>query len=446
MPIQDFYTNREVIDPLDVWRFLKASGVKYVKFVIIDIFGRPKCEILDISKARDGLIDGVPFDGSSIPQYAYVNDSDFVAVPDLKSVYIESWNGGRIALIFTFVKYQDKYSLLDTRYLLAKTLDELRVKGFDFKVGVEIEYFLVREVDGKPILADQGVYFEAQNVNMLSDVVYDIVSSIDVSGISIIKTHHEVAPSQYEVDIEATNPLRLADTIIVTKMLIKDVANRHGLVATFMPKPFWGINGSGAHIHLSIWRNNENLFKTKEITLTETCKYALGGLLKYAKDISAVVAPLVNSYKRLTPHYEAPTRITWGFGNRSTLVRVPIYRGYVDRIEYRHPDPSMNPYLGLLTIILAMMRGLTQKIEPPEPTREIAYELSGVEELPQTIEKAVKVFSGSDIAKELPRELVDRYVTLKLREWSSYVESEGPWEKTWNKITDWEYKTYLKVV
>jgi len=419
MSSESLYTKRDLIDPLDVWRILKASGVKYVKFIIIDIHGRPRGLIYDITNARDGLIDGVSFDGSSIPQYAYVNDSDFLAVPDLKSVFIEN---NKIASIFTFVKYKNTYSNLDTRYLLAKALDDLKNHGLQFKTGIEIEYFLVRKVNGKIIPADQGTYLEVQNPNVLNDVVYDIISGIENCGISVLKIHHEVSQGQYEINIEPTDPLRLADTITMVKTIIKDIANRYGLIATFMPKPFWGINGSGAHVHLSIWKNGTNLFESNNITLTKTCKYSIGGLLKYAKNISAIVAPLVNSYKRLVPHYEAPTRIAWGFGNRSTLIRVPTYKNYIDRFEYRHPDPSMNPYLGLLVIILSVIKGLNNRIEPMDPVYNIAYELENVEKLPETLEKAIKLFKESDISKELPKELVERYITLKLKEWNSYIE------------------------
>ncbi|OYT25720.1 MAG: glutamine synthetase [Thermoprotei archaeon ex4572_64] len=445
-PSKEILKQLSNIDPIDVWRVLKGSGVKYVKFIIVDIHGRPRSQIMLIDAAKDVLVSGMPFDGSSIPFYATVNKSDYVALPDLRSVYIESWNGGKIADIFTNVlEGSDTPSPMDPRNVLMQTYQYVKEKGYIVKISVEIEYFLVREINGKPVPADSGVYFEGFNTQMLLDAITDIVSSLETSGIIISKTHHEVAPSQYEVNIGPFDPVKTGDSVIMFKILAKDVAVRHGLVATFMPKPFWGINGSGAHTHLSTYsiKTGENLFSSMK-KITETCGYSIAGILNYAREMSLIVAPLVNSYKRLVPHHEAPTRITWGYSNRSTLIRVPAYKGKIDRIEYRHPDPSFNPYLGFSCIIIAMMEGIEKKITPPDPTEDVAYELSGVKETPAHLGEAIEEFKRSIFAQRLPSELIKRFIQLKEKEWLSYLEAvKKSWSETWNVITDWEYEQYL---
>jgi len=434
------------VDPVDVWRMLRGAGVKFVRFIIVDIFGRPKCEIVDINSAKDILERGLPFDGSSIPAYAVVSRSDTVAYPDLRSVYIETWNGGKIATIFTNVvdDFGNPHPL-DPRNVLMQVLYDMRRKGLDMRAGVEVEFFLVRDVGGKPELADRGVYFEGYDTQMLTKTLLEIQTHFELAGLGTSKTHHEVAPSQYEFNIPADDPVKTADKVLVFKMMVKSIAREHGLVATFMPKPFWGINGSGAHTHLSLhdYKTGKNLFESTE-SITEVCAYAIGGILKYAREISAVVSPTVNSYKRLVPGYEAPTRIVWGYANRSALVRVPFYKRRINRIEYRQPDPAFNPYLAFAVIGLAMVKGVENKIDPGQPTEEVAYELKGVLETPRHLQEAIDLFEKSEIASALPPELVKKYLELKRKEWESYCNHVNkPWEETVSVITDWEYEQYL---
>ncbi len=434
------------VDPLDVWRVLKGAGVKYVKFVLSDIYGRPKCEIVQIDAAKDIFTGGMPFDGSSIPAYATVNRSDFVALPDCRSVFIETWNGGKLASVFLSVIDDSGYPHpLDPRNVLMAVLNEIRKKGYDVKAGVEMEFFIVKVVDGKPQLVDPGLYFEGYNVHMLMKPILEIQTHFELAGFGSSKVHHEVAPSQYEINIPADDPVKTGDKVLMFKIMTKDIARQHGLETTFMPKPFWGLNGSGAHTHLSVHdaKTGENLFKSTE-KITDICAYAIGGILKYAREISAIVAPTVNSYKRLVPGHEAPTRIVWGYANRSALVRVPFYKRKINRIEYREPDPSFNPYLALAVMALAMIRGIENKIDPGAPTEEIAYELPNVPETPKHLGEAIELFEKGEIAQMLPQELVKKYVELKKKEWESYCAAVGkPWEETVTKITDWEYEQYL---
>ena len=432
------------IEPVDLWRILKGSGIKYVKFIIMDINGAPRSEIVPIDMAKDLFIDGMPFDASSIPSYSTVNKSDFVAYIDPRAVYIEYWQDGKVADVFTMVSdIADKPSPLDPRRVLNDTLEEARSKGYEFLMGVEVEFFVVKEDGGKPIFADPGIYFDGWNITVQSQFMKELITSIAEAGINYTKIHHEVAPSQYEINIGTTDPLRLADQIVYFKIMAKDIARKYGLIATFMPKPFWGVNGSGAHTHISVWRNGNNLFLSNTGKITEECGYAISAILSNARALSSFVAPLVNSYKRLVPHHEAPTRIVWGYANRSAMVRVPQYKMRINRIEYRHPDPSMNPYLAFAAIVKTIIRGLEERKEPPPPTEEVAYELTNAPETPATLEDTLKEFSKSFLATELPSELVNAYIRVKQNEWEDYLTNVGSWEKTWNVITQWEYNRYL---
>ncbi|MGC9179751.1 MAG: glutamine synthetase family protein [Vulcanisaeta sp.] len=437
-------TNNLEIEPSDLWRILKASGIKYVKFIVVDINGAPRSEIVPIDMAKDLFIDGMPFDASSIPSYSTVNKSDFIAYVDPRAVYVEYWQDGKVADVFTMVSdIANKPSLLDPRRILNDTLEQAKSKGYNFLMGVEVEFFVVKEDGGKPVFADSGIYFDGWNTTAQSRFMKELITAIAKAGINYTKIHHEVAPSQYEINIGAIDPLRLADQMIYFKIMAKDMAKKYGLIATFMPKPFWGVNGSGAHTHISVWRNGENLFLSNTGKITEECGYAISSILDNARALSSFVAPLVNSYKRLVSHYEAPTRIVWGYANRSAMVRIPQYKMRINRIEYRHPDPSMNPYLAFAAMIKTILRGFEERREPPSPTEDVAYELVNTLETPTTLEDALKELSKSFLFSEFPSDLMNAYLRAKQNEWEDYLTRVGPWERTWNVITDWEYSKYL---
>ncbi len=432
------------VEPRDAWRVLKASGVKFIKFTVIDINGRPRAELMPIDPALDVFRDGMPFDGSSIPSYTTVNKSDFVAVPDNHAIYVERWNDGKIAdVLMNVIDDSGKPVMRDPRNVLLSTIYELQRSGLRALMGVEVEFFIVNNSGGSPALIDDGMYFEGRNTHVLLDVAAELTEAMSESGIGETKIHHEVAPSQYEVNIPADSPIKVADNIVIYKVIARDIAKRHGYVATFMPKPFWGINGSGAHTHISMWDlDGRNLFESKSSEATPEAQSAIAGLLAAAKSISAVVAPTVNSYKRLVPHHEAPTRIAWGYGNRSAMIRIPFYGRKVNRFEYRHPDPSMNPYLAFAVELNAVMNGLSSKASPPPPVEDIAYELNA-EETPRTLGEAVAELRNSPIASiDYMKDIITAYADIKEKEWNEY-ESIYRWDDTWSKITEWEYSHYL---
>ncbi len=423
-----------------VWRILKGSGVKYVKFVIVDIYGYPRVDIMNIDEARYAFIDGVPFDGSSIPAYSVVNKSDLVAYVDLNAVYIESWNGGKTALVFTNVYDGGKPSPLDPRNFAREAMERVKSRKLDALVGVEVEFFLTQGNPPRPV--DSHRYFDHQ-LGPASVVVEEIMEQMVAAGVGHTKMHHEVAPGQFEVNIPAGSILKTADNVLVFKIMAREIAKKHGFTLTFMPKPFWGVNGSGAHVHLSFWRDGRNLFASRG-EVVEELKHAVAGVLQHALPNSVWVAPTVNSYKRLVPHYEAPTRLTWGIGNRSTMIRIPSYGGKINRLEYRHPDPSMNPYFALSLVTLAGLVGLERKLTPPPPVAEVAYELDNVTQTPANLGKAIEVARQGSL--EIGSELREVYLSLKEKEWNNYLREAGSWENTWNKITDWEYAHYLETV
>jgi len=430
-----------MLDGVSVWRVLKGAGVKYVKFVIVDLLGRPRAEVMPIDSARDSFTDGVVFDGSSIPAYATVNKSDIVALPDLRAVYVETWNDGKTAIVFTNVLDGDKPHPADPRSVLHQSVQYVQSRGYTPLLGAEVEFFLVK--GSPPVPADEGVYFDSHHNGTATEIAEEIVEHIYKSGIGYTKIHHEVSPGQYEVNIPAGDPVQVADQVVVFKLMAKALASRRGLKATFMPKPFWGINGSGMHVHLSLWKDGVNLFASRGEP-TEELKHAVAGILNNALQNSVFVAPTVNSYKRLVPHHEAPTRVAWGIGNRSAMVRIPYYGGKINRLEYRHPDPSANPYIAFAVIVLSALEGVGNRLEPPQPIADSAYELEGVRETPPNLGEALKYAADGGAARFLPEQFTSAYLRYKEAEWASYLKAVGSWEATWNKITQWEYEQYLE--
>ena len=439
---------------------VKRHDIKYVRLIVIDPHGAPRAMLIPEYQIRDSLENGTAFDGSSIPGFADVNRSDLNLHPDPITFQVPMWETPGIALMFCYVSNPDGTAFAgDPRGLLKRAVDELEKKGYGFNTGPELEYMYVTHDEGKVVPFGKGGYFDAPPLDPTEDVKLETLMCLEAAGFQIDRVHHEVAEGQQEINFRYSDALKTADNVILYKLAVKTIAQKHGTTATFMPKPFWGVNGSGCHIHQSIIEldTGKNIFSDPdtEFGLSDTAIHYIGGLLKHASAMSMIVTPLVNSYKRLVPHYEAPVYVAWGYANRSALVRVPLAPGEkntVTRLEYRHPDPSCNPYLASVMLLKAGWEGIEKKIEPMSDIQDNIYEMSkkqlkdnGVTFLPEHLGEAVDCFEEDKSMKEILGDfLYENLMELKREEFDSYMAFTGvEWAASRPKITSWEYERYL---
>ena len=451
-------TNGDAVEP--IMELVARHDIKYVRLIVIDSLGGPRAMLIPEYNIRDALTHGIAFDGSSVPGFAEVNRSDLNLHPDPATFLVPMWETPGIALMFCYVSNPDGTPFPgDPRGCLKLTVDELEKEGYGFNTGPELEYFYVTNKDGVVAPFGKGEYFDLPPLDPTEDVKLETLMVLEAAGFMLDRVHHEAASGQQEINFRYSDALKTADNVILYKLAVKTVAEKHEAMATFMPKPFWGINGSGCHVHQSIIDNEtgRNIFADPDAEhgLSDTARNYIGGLLSHAQAMSAVVAPLVNSYKRLVPHHEAPVYVSWGFANRSALVRVPLApgeRNKVTRMEYRHPDPSSNPYLTATVLLKAGMEGVKKKIEPPEPMAENIYHLTpkevkkrGIEVLPEHLGEAVDFFEEDPVMKEaLGDYLHSNLVELKRKEFDDYLGFTGvEWAASRPKITSWEYDRYL---
>lgn len=423
---------------------LNKIEVKYFKPLIIDIEGKPKGLLI---KKNKSTYDKICFDGSSIKGHAKIEESDLIAKPDPKTIKIVSIGGKTMEIALCDIKRAngEPYKK-NTRVKLKEYIADLERENWKFKIGAEIEYFIIKKGVGIEAY-DKDQYFEVAPYTKSEKIQLKIIEKLSRVGIELEKAHHEVAEGQYEYSIKASDPVTVADNIVIAKMITKDIVKKYGFEATFMPKPFKNMNGSGMHIHISLLIDDENVFydKSKD-DVSQEALYAIGGILRNSKEISILVAPTVNSYKRLKPHYEAPNKICWGYGNRSTLIRVPLAMDKETcRIEYRHPDPSCNPYLAIMAIIASARSGIINKIDPGEPCKENAYKIKGkYDELPSNLGEALNIFENSKLTMEiLGEELHSEIVKMKEEEWEEYLKYVLNNKLNYEDITDWEINRYL---
>ena len=439
---------------------VRERDIKYVRLIVIDIHGSPRAMMIPEYRLEEALTIGIGFDGSSVPGYTDIEASDLVAHPDPSTFLIPLWETPGVALMFCYVSNPDGTPFEgDPRGLLRRTMDELEKRGMGFNLGPEVEFFYVKREGSGIRPAGSGGYFDLPPLDRSEEVKMETMICLEAAGFQLDKVHHEGAEGQHEINFRFADALKTADNIVLYKLAVKTIAEKYGVIATFMPKPFWGINGSGCHLHQSLinLETGHNLFHDAEnpIGLSDMALHYIGGLLKHASALSLVVAPTVNSYKRLVPHYEAPVYICWGLGNRSTLVRVPQYPKGVEsgtRVEYRHPDPSSNPYLAAVAVLKAGLDGVEHKIEPEEPIQGNVYNLSraelerhGVGVLPGNLEEALEAFRVDKVVYDaLGGYISENLMELKRREYEEYLSYiGGSWEKNLNRITEWEIERYL---
>lgn len=446
-------------DEEDVLEFLKVNkNIKFVRIIFPDILGREMSFCIPAEKTEEAFKDGKGFDGSSIEGFARIEESDLTIIPDPKTFRVLPWSyevqglTWKEAVVFGDVfTPQEEHFEGDPRYLLKKTLEETKSFGKLF-VGVELEFFLF-ENEHQPILLDYGSYFHGGRWGEVRKVVQLYLKEI---GIEIEHDHHEVAPSQHEIDIKYNEALTIADAVILTKYIIKRVARKLGIFASFMPKPITTINGSGMHLHLSLWRNNKNLFfENKNTFLSLLAKKYLTGLIKYGPEIQLVLNQWVNSYKRLIPGYEAPVYMAWGRKNRSAYIRVPEYRKNKEsstRIELRSPDPACNIYLALALIQKAGIQGIKENLKFPPAEEKDIYEMSktemkakGIKILSKNLKEALEIFKKSKLSREtLGEHIFQKLIQNKEIEWQKYQKAVG--KKYSKEVSPYELKEYLPVL
>jgi glutamine synthetase len=445
--------------PQDVLRRVEEDGVEFIRFWFTDILGQLKSFAVGREELEGALEEGMGFDGSSITGFNRIEESDMIAMPDPDTYAVLPWrtdgNKGNVARMFCDVLKPggDAYEG-DPRYVMRRALARMEELGFDaFYLGPELEYFYFASdelgPDGQPVILDKGGYFDLTTLDAASDLRRDTVNALKALGIPVEYTHHEVGPSQHEIDMRYADGLRMSDNAMTYRITVKEIAAQHGVYATFMPKPLFGENGSGMHTHQSLFAGGKNAFfdPDGDHHLSATAKSYIAGLLHHARDIAALFAPNVNSYKRLVPGYEAPVYLAWSQRNRSALVRVPVYhpgKEQATRCELRCPDPSCNPYLTFAAMLYAGLEGIENGYELPEPMERNLYDLThderverGIEQLPETLGEAIEVLAESDLVrKALGEHIFPRYVNLKREEWEEYR----------IEVSRWELERYLPVL
>lgn len=418
------------------------KDVNFIRLIFSDVNGVLKNVELSISQLDKVLANEVMFDGSSIDGFTRIEESDMYLVPDLNTARVMPWDlegGKKIGIMFCTAKTTDHKPFEgDPRNVLIRTLERAKKLGFDVMVGPEPEFFLIKE-DGKP--NDLGGYFDLAPLDLAANTRRDIVLALESLGFEVEAAHHEVASGQHEVDFRYDEALKTADNIQLFKYVVRNIAEMNGRTATFMPKPFEGINGSGMHCNISFMKDGKNAFVGETEHLSETAKYFIGGILKNARSLAVVTNPTVNSYKRLVPGYEAPVYAAWSGKNRSCMIRIPASGGNATRVEVRNPDPMANPYLALAVLIEAGLEGIENKIQAPQEEKNNLYKMTieevkelGIEVLPENLKEAIEEFKTNELAKKTFGEhLFNTFIKEKEAEWDQYRLS----------ITEWERKRYL---
>jgi glutamine synthetase len=435
-----------------VLKLAKEHDVKFIRLWFTDVLGFLKGFAITVEELEGALEDGMGFDGSSIEGFARIDESDMVAMPDPSTFQLLPWipeDHRPVARMFCdILEPGGKPFDGDPRYVLKRNLKRAAEMGFTFYVGPELEYFYFKDSKGTETL-DSGGYFDLIPLDAASEYRRDTVLTLEGMGISVQYTHHEVAPSQHEIDIRHTDALSMADNVMTYRLVVKRVALEHGVYATFMPKPVFGMNGSGMHVHQSLFKGGQNAFydKNDAYHLSREAKWYIAGLLRHAREIAAVTNQWVNSYKRLVPGYEAPAYLSWARRNRADLIRVPEYtpgKESATRIEFRSPDPACNPYLAFSAMLAAGLEGIEKKYDCPDPVEENVYEMTederarrGIETLPANLWEAINLAEQSELVRNaLGEHAFHAFIESKKIEWNEYRA----------QVTQWELAKYLPVL
>jgi len=429
-------------------KVVKDQNVKHIQLWFTDILGNLKMVEIPDRQLHSVLESGAAFDGSSISGYAEIEESDIVAMPDWSTFTVLPWAQGSERTAFVFCDVLDRnYKPFegDPRWVLRRQLERAQKLGLDFYVGPELEYFYFKS-PAEPELIDDGGYFDVLPADLGNDLRKQTMRTLDKLGIPMEASHHEVAPSQHEIDPHYDEALIMADRVMITRLIVKEVAAHNGVHATFMPKPLHGENGSGMHVHQSLFRGDDNAFFSADDPdhLSDIAKSFIAGQLKHMREFTSVVNQYVNSYKRLVPGYEAPVYISWAHRNRTALIRVPLYvqgKESTVRAELRNPDPAANPYLAFAVMLAAGLEGIEQEYELPPSVEPNIYKMNaeqreaiGLGALPNNLYEAITETQQSELVRRtLGEHVFERFVTNKLNEWYEYRE----------QVTDWEVDKYF---
>ena len=437
------YTKQDIIN------MIQDNDVEFIRLQFTDIFGTLKNVAITASQIERALKNECMFDGSAIEGFVRIEESDMYLYPDLDTFQIFPWRPqqGKVArLICDVYRPNGEPFEGDPRYILKRVIKQAEDMGYSFEVGPECEFFLFHTDDnGMPatITHEKGSYFDLGPVDLGENARRDMVLNLEDMGFEIEASHHEVASAQHEIDFAHNGALQTADDIMTLKLVIKSIAKRHGLHASFMPKPKSGVSGSGMHINMSLQKNGHNIFYDPEgdLEMSEDAYHFIAGILAHAKGMTALTNPLVNSYKRLVAGYEAPIYIAWSVMNRSPLVRVPAARGKGTRVELRCPDPACNPYLVLAVCLAAGLEGIKKKLVPPARVDRNIFEMDWnekealhIESLPQDLCEATRELEKDAFVRNVLGEHVsEKYIEAKYKEWENYRV----------QVTEWEIEEYL---
>jgi glutamine synthetase len=419
----------------DVLKVVKERGIRFIELWFTDISGFLKSFTITVQELDKAFDEGIGFDGSSVEGFVRIEESDTIAIPDPTTFTLLPWetDGFKTARMFCDIYLPEGQPFEgDPRYVLKRNLDEARKLGFTFHLGPELEFFYFKTADCPEIL-DRGGYFDLTPRDEAIALRQKTVVALEKMGIEVEFAHHEVAPSQHEIDLKYDEALKMADKVMTYRFVVKEIAYRNGVYATFMPKPLATENGSGMHTHMSLFKNGKNAFFDAQTSdhLSETARSFVAGLMKHAPEFTAVTNQWVNSYKRLVPGYEAPVYITWARKNRSDMIRVPMYKPGKEeatRIELRSPDPACNPYLAFSVILAAGLEGINKNYELPEPVEENVYLMSpkererkGIKTLPGSLVEAIKLAENSELVKKaLGDHVFHHFIQNKKAEWEKY--------------------------
>lgn len=433
----------------DIMNRVEEEDIEFIRLQFTDMFGTLKNVAITASQLEKALDNKCMFDGSSIEGFVRIDESDMYLYPDLNTFEVFPWRPqhGKVARMICDV-YRPNGTPFegDPRYILKKVLEEAADMGYSFNVGPECEFFLFHTDDeGRPttVTHEKAGYFDISPLDLGENARRDIILNLEEMGFEIEASHHEVAPAQHEIDFKYTNALKAADNMMTFKLVVKTIAKRHGLFASFMPKPIYGECGSGLHINMSLEKDGVNIFNDHNAPngVSKEAYYFIAGIMEHMKGMTLIANPIVNSYKRLLPGFEAPIHITWSEGNRSPLIRIPSTRGTNMRIELRSPDPAANPYLLFASCLAAGLDGIKRQLEVPKSIDCNVYDLTskelhekGIEAIPSNLSKACHYFEDDEFIKEVLGEHVhQKYLTAKRNEWNRFRE----------QVTEWEIEEYL---